>query len=203
VRDDGPGLDPETRGKVFDPFFTTKATGRGLGLSATLGILRAHGGGIGLESRPGQGTEVRMYLPAAPEPVITPEVEIQSHPRGTEGLVLLAEDEEVLRELTVEALEPAGFRVLAAADGLAALEIFESRAAEISLVVMDLNMPRMGGVEAFRRIRNLDPGVKVILCSGFAEEEIRELGPELRPDGFLHKPYRLRELVKMVRELVG
>ena len=117
--------------------------------------------------------------------------------------MLLAEDEEILRELTVEALEPAGFRVIAAEDGQVALELFQAHASEISVVVLDLNMPRMGGMEAFRRIRALDPAAKVILCSGYAEEQIRELGRDLRPDGFLHKPYRLRELARMVGELAG
>lgn len=202
VQDEGPGMDAEALAKVFDPFFTTKSTGRGLGLSATLGIMKAHGGGIALESAPGQGTSVRLYFPTLPE--IQKESSLEIHqalePKG--GTILLAEDEEILRELTIEALEPAGYRVIAVEDGLRALELYEALGSEISIVVMDLNMPRMGGLEAFRRIRKLDPSVKVILCSGFAEEEISELGNEIVPDGFLHKPYRLRELVRMVGNLL-
>ncbi len=203
IQDDGPGIDPEMLGKVFDPFFTTKATGRGLGLSATLGIMRAHNGGITLESGLGQGTRIQLYFPATEEPLATPMAASQDCSRQAGGTVLVAEDEELLRDLTVEALEPAGFQVITAEDGQAALELFEARGAEISLVVLDLNMPRMGGLEAFRRIRSLDPTVKVIICSGYAEEEIGELVHELHPDGFLRKPYRIKELVRMVTELVS
>jgi PAS domain S-box-containing protein len=202
IQDEGPGMDPETLAKVFDPFFTTRSTGRGLGLSATLGIMKAHGGGIALESSVGRGTSVRLYFPTLCE---SPQEHLKEPfaPQGARGgTILLAEDEEILRELTVEALEPAGFRVITAEDGLRALEIFEAHASEISIVVMDLNMPRMGGLEAFRRLRALDPAVKVILCSGFAEEEIGEWKDDLRPDGFLHKPYRLRDLIRMVGSLI-
>lgn len=204
VQDSGPGLEPGQLSRIFDPFYSTRATGRGLGLSAALGIVRAHRGGMAVESRAGQGATFRILLPLAGTPAESfPPMSLPTQPLPARGCVLLAEDETVLRELTAEALEPLGFEVIAVADGQEALERFEAARDRISVVVLDLSMPRMGGVEAFARLRELDPNLPVVLCSGYSDEDLGSLPGGLQPDAFLAKPYRLRELVAKVRELAA
>ncbi|MFZ1377685.1 MAG: CHASE domain-containing protein [Geothrix sp.] len=201
VEDDGCGMDAETIGRIFDPFFTTKFTGRGLGLSAMLGIVRGHRAGIRVESTPGKGTLFILLFPASESTVaqLIPEAEPLAPMSGT---VLVVDDESIIRDLARSALETAGFGVLEARDGLEAVERFEQERGAIDLVLLDMTMPRMGGAEAFRRIRGLEPGVKVLLTSGYTQKESLESLADLPPDGFLQKPFRVRELVGKVREIL-
>ena len=201
VEDNGCGMDAETIGRIFDPFFTTKFTGRGLGLSAMLGIVRGHRAGIRVESRPSAGTTFILLFPAS-EALVTPEpAKAESHQPVT-GTVLVVDDEGIIRDLARNALEKVGLRVLEARDGLEALECFTELPDKIDLVLLDMTMPRMGGAEAFRRIRGLSSGVRVLLTSGYTQKESLESLADLPPDGFLQKPFRSRDLINKVRDLL-
>jgi PAS domain S-box-containing protein len=201
VQDDGCGMDAETIGRIFDPFFTTKFTGRGLGLSAMLGIVRGHRAGIRVESTPGEGTNFILLFPATEATVITapPDAPPQAQVSGT---ILVVDDEVIIRDLARTALENAGFHVLEARDGLEAVELFQAGQEAVDLVLLDMTMPRMGGAEAFRLIRDLAPGVRILLTSGYTQKESLESLADLPPDGFLQKPFRVRELVARVRDIL-
>ncbi len=201
VQDDGCGMDAETIGRIFDPFFTTKFTGRGLGLSAMLGIVRGHRAGIRVESSPGVGTTFILLFPASESTVVLPSPHAEALQPIT-GTVLVVDDEDIIRDLARTALENAGCQVLEARDGLEAVELFAEKRDSVDLVLLDMTMPIMGGAEAFRRIRDLAPGVRVLLTSGYTQKESLEALANLPPDGFLQKPFRVRELVGKVRDLL-
>ncbi|HET8715637.1 MAG TPA: PAS domain S-box protein, partial [Holophagaceae bacterium] len=201
VADTGCGMDAGTLSRIFEPFFTTKAKGRGLGLSAMLGILRGHRGGIRIDSAPGRGTTFRIYLPAK----VGAQVEEAQPGPGSElrlpGCVLVVDDEPEILRSAVELFQSLGCEsVLSAGDGAEALARFRERKGEIALVFMDLTMPRMGGLEAFRAMRAEAPDLPVILTSGYTEEA--GLDGEERPSAFLQKPYRYRQLRSAVLEVL-
>jgi signal transduction histidine kinase/ActR/RegA family two-component response regulator len=196
VSDDGAGMDAATLQNVFDPFFTTKFAGRGLGLPVVLGTVRAHDGTVAVQSEVGRGTTVRVYLPRwsqAPTPA-QPGV-----PRGPaagpgHGLVLVADDEPMLRRSTGRLLARMGYQVITASDGVEAVEAFRRHQAEVQLVLLDLTMPRLGGWETLAALRALEPGVPAILASGYEEAQV--MGGQ-RPEQwvtFLQKPFEWAEL---------
>ncbi|MFN7958915.1 MAG: transporter substrate-binding domain-containing protein [Holophagaceae bacterium] len=194
VQDTGCGMSPEVLSRIFDPFFTTKPTGHGLGLSATLGILRGHHAGLRIYSEPGRGSTFKVLFPAA-EGVADEEGPKPAAPVSLVGLrVLLVDDEVMLRESTAEALQSLGVEVLLAGDGQEAVDQVTRQGATLDLVFMDLTMPRMDGREAFQQIRRLCPGLPVVLTSGYNEQESIQdfIGRGLA--GFLQKPYTLKAL---------
>lgn len=202
VSDTGCGMDEDTLAKVFDPFFTTKFTGRGLGLAAVQGIVRAHEGSVEIETAPGEGTTFRLWFPASAEPPVSPgEQEQEPAPWRGEGVVLLADDEEAVREVCAETLEWMGFTVLTARDGAEAVQIFAQHD-EIACVLLDLNMPVMDGIEAFTEMHSLRPQVPVILSSGYCEQESTEPIRRMGLAGFIQKPYELDALKETLRSVL-
>ena len=206
VSDDGCGMDEETRGRLFEPFFTTKFPGRGLGMAAVLGIVRAHRGAIQVQSEPGQGTTITLYLPAVDEPVpARPAREPALRPDvRASGTVLVADDEPKLLEMLERILSDRGFTVVTAADGREAVDIFRERAGEIACVVLDLTMPRMDGEETYLELRRLDAEIPVIIASGFHRQEVEQrfngAGPEVR---FIQKPFDINILVEEIEAVMG
>ena len=201
VSDTGCGMTPEVRGRIFEPFYTTKFTGRGLGLSAMLGILRTHQGGLKVYSELGRGSAFKLYLPALPEAEpLQPQyatVEWQG-----KGMLLLVDDEPGARAVAKALASSMGFQVLEAADGQEAVALFELRHEEITVVLMDLTMPHMDGRQAFLRMKAVDPGVPVVLTSGYGEQDVLMdfLGKGLA--GFLPKPYQSSLFLSVLRQAV-
>ncbi|MCP4717460.1 MAG: response regulator, partial [Deltaproteobacteria bacterium] len=203
VRDTGCGMDDETLQRIFDPFFTTKepGTGTGLGLASTYGIVKNHLGGINVESSPGQGTTFTLYLPAS-EKSIAAEEELPAEIAGGTGTIMLVDDEEAMLEVGVEILETLGYKVFSAGSGDKALEIFGHQSDNIDLVIVDMIMPGMGGGELFDRLRAAKPLVKVLLASGYSLDGDAGKIMERGCNGFLQKPFGLKELSHKLKEIL-
>jgi len=199
IKDTGVGMDRETQTRIFDPFFTTKFTGRGLGLAAVLGILRGHHGAVHIDSTLGKGTCFRILLPRATSEVtaVTPGG-VAAVPRQESKLVLIADDEPLVRQVAQRVLERRGFRVLLAEDGRQALATFVANATEIDLVILDLTMPGLGGDEVFRLIREVRPTARIVLSSGYDEASAQARLGRDGLAGFLPKPWSPEQLVHIV-----
>ena len=197
VADTGAGMDEVTLRRAFEPFFTTKPEGHGLGLPTVAGIVRTHQAGIRVESAPGAGARFRVIFPVG-RLCAQPEVPSQPAHGVTRSTVLVIDDEPLVLEAVADALAAAGWRTLAAERGAQGIELFRARRDEIGAVIVDVRMPHMGGVETVQRLRQIDPGVHVILCSGYVGQE--DVQPHLRPGNtdFLQKPLDAERLLRLV-----
>jgi two-component system cell cycle sensor histidine kinase/response regulator CckA len=206
VSDTGTGISTRVKPHIFEPFYTTKERGKGtgLGLSVVYGVVNNHRGFIQVDSEPGRGTTFSVYLPLAGAAELT---SADGHSVGSDHdparTVMLVEDEEMLRDLGVMLLEADGYRVLAAKDGVEAVEMFEAHADEIGLVVCDLGLPRLGGRDVFLRMKEIKPNVRAIVASGYLEPNLRT---EILRAGVIdtvQKPYDFRELIERIRSIIG
>lgn len=204
VRDTGCGIAAEHLARIFDPFFTTKGSGKGtgLGLAQVYGIVRQHEGVIGVQSQVGQGTTFTVYLPLADQPALALEPEgvlVTEILAPHHQTILLVEDNVAVREATRVILEAQGYRVLEAENGRQAMDLFQAHPGEIALVLSDLVMPEMGGVEFYRLLRHTDTDVKMMIMTGYPLEDG---GRQLLEEGivaWLHKPFSFHELAEKVR----
>ena len=203
VSDSGSGMTEETKARLFEPFFTTKFTGRGLGMSAVLGIVRGHKGAIKVYSELGKGTTFKVLLPAIDKPAETMTQNAQENTtwKGT-GTVLLIDDEESVRTIAKRMLERIGFSVLVASDGKEGIEQYTAQHSEIVCVLLDLTMPQMDGEECYRELRAINPNVRVVISSGYNQQEVtqRFIGKGLA--GFIQKPYQLAELRSVLHQIL-
>jgi nitrogen-specific signal transduction histidine kinase/ActR/RegA family two-component response regulator len=203
IQDDGAGMNPDTVDRIFDPFFTTKTDGRGLGLSAVIGIVKGCGGLISIDSRTGTGTVFRIYFPASSkEPVpVRQEKEKTEIWTGT-GTILFADDENDIRLLGKTILTKYGFQVITADNGAAALKKFNRYADKIVLVILDLKMPEKDGIEVMNEIFRIKPGLPVILSSGYHKSEAVKDFLKTGSGDFLPKPYPPEKLIETVRRML-
>jgi signal transduction histidine kinase/ABC-type amino acid transport substrate-binding protein/CheY-like chemotaxis protein len=202
VADTGCGIDKETIKRIFEPFFSTKFTGRGLGMAAVLGIVRGHKGAIKIYSEVGKGTTFKVLFPATSKPAALFDSEKILPPLRESGLVLLVDDDETVRSIGRSMLEELGFSVVTANDGRDALSLYKLQYQKILFVLMDLTMPHIDGEQAFREMRRINEGVKVILSSGYNEQEVTQRFAGKGLSGFLKKPYQLSVLQEAIRKLL-
>ena len=195
----------KTKERIFDPFFTTKDPGKGtgLGLASASGIIKNHGGFISVQSELGHGTTFDIYLPASEKNLVT-EVEVaeQKIITGRET-ILVVDDDESIADVTKEILTSLGYRVMTAGSGQEAVAIYMEKGKEIDLVILDMIMPGMGGGKTFIALREIDSGVKVILSSGYSADGEAQQILERGCNSFIQKPFRVAELSKKIRDVLG
>jgi CheY-like chemotaxis protein len=206
VIDTGTGMNEATRRRIFDPFYTTKEQGKGtgLGLAVVYGVVQSHHGFIDVESEVGRGTTFRLYFPI---PLMTEQtsdipLNIESFTTGGTETILLVEDEEALIEMVRLLLESNGYKVFTAQDGKEAVEMFKQHQQEIDIVLTDMGLPGMTGVDAFKILKEIAPNVKVIFASGFFEPVIKSDLYIAGAKGFIQKPYSPGEILQKIREVL-
>jgi len=205
VTDNGCGMNEVTKRHLFEPFFTTKFTGRGLGMSAVLGIVRGHHGAIKVYSEEGKGTTFKVLFPSSDEKSVSlqPPVESEGVKKVEHGTVMVVDDEDAIRDVAVLMLEDAGYNTFEARDGVEAIERLKAHRDEIDCVLLDMTMPRMGGEEAFGMMRRIKPGVKVLLSSGYNQQTATQRFTGKGLAGFVQKPYTPDVLLAALAKVIA
>lgn len=208
VRDTGCGMNPETAAKIFDPFFTTKFTGRGLGMSAILGIMRGHQGGILLHSEISKGTMFRILFPAleTSSPITTENndtaVSVIQSKRKQGKILIIDDDDEEIRDLVVSILKNSGFEVLCGVDGEDGVNVYKQHQHEIALVLLDLTMPRLSGADCYEALYQINTDIRVIIMSGYSEDESMRHFDDNKPVRFISKPFMPKLLMEKIFEAI-
>lgn len=205
VSDTGQGMDAETRKRIFEPFFTTKEVGKGtgLGLAISYGIVKQHNGFIKVYSEPGQGTVFNIYLPLSLENSPSDQTKEAVVPViGGNETILLAEDDNPLKELSTRVLESFGYRVIPAADGEEAIGKYIENSEAINLLLIDMIMPKKNGKEVAEAIKRINPRIKVLFASGYTMDILTDKELDAADYAFIRKPYRAKELLIKVREVL-
>jgi CheY-like chemotaxis protein len=206
VADTGEGIPPEVRDRIFDPFFTTKApgSGTGIGLATVHTVVKNHGGFITVDSEVGRGTTFKIYLPAEAAQRTGDLAPAEAEPpRGQGELILVADDEVSIRDITRQTLEGHGYRVLTAADGAEAVALFARQPDEIALVLVDMMMPIMDGMATIPALRRHNPEARIIAISGLAITEDTAKAAQASASDFLAKPYTTRTLLQLLADVIA
>ncbi len=205
VSDNGTGIPPEIVDRIFEPFFTTKEFGKGtgLGLSTAHAIVKSHGGFINVYSEVGKGTTFRGFLPAIKDEMQNVEHQQLELVGGQAEVILVAEDDDSVREVTVSTLEKYGYNVLAACDGADAVALYAQNKNKIKIILIDMMMPVMDGLASIRAIRKINPKVKIIAASGLAEKDKLAKIADTRVHAFLPKPYTAERLLKTIHDVLN
>jgi len=205
VQDTGHGIDPSILDRIFDPFFTTKepGVGTGLGLSVVHGVVKNYGGAVAVESLPGEGTIFEEFFPAIEALTEDPAMATIPLPRGKER-ILVVDDEPALASATKRMLERLGYQVELRTSGIDALEAVRQQSKEkpFDLVVTDMTMPHLSGADLARELLKLQPGIAILLCTGFSEKMDSEIAKRLGTQGFLMKPVGFTKLATVVRKVL-
>jgi two-component system, cell cycle sensor histidine kinase and response regulator CckA len=204
VMDNGVGMSTKTVAKIFDPFFTTKEKGKGtgLGLAMTYFIVQQHNGFVDVYSEVGVGSTFNVYFPILEGGAWTEDNERPMEIRLGEGLILVVDDEEIMRRTAADILEECGYQVLVAESGDAGIQLYRQRGSEIKAVLLDIIMPRKTGRETFLELREVDPGIRVLMTSGFGQDNTIESIQKLGVDGFIRKPYTLDKLSEAMHRVI-
>ncbi|OQY06635.1 MAG: hypothetical protein B6I22_04885 [Desulfobacteraceae bacterium 4572_123] len=204
VEDDGKGLDKESKERIFEPFYSTKLQGRGLGMAASYGAIINHGGWIEIDSEPGKGAVVSIYLPVSAdteEIVLRGEKEVAEISKG-KGTILIIDDEEEVLETSLLALEHLGYRVLTAKTGMEAISIVETAGKDIDLAILDIGLPDIRGDIVCQRIQELQPKIKVVVSTGYMVEDITD-DLKIKAQSFIQKPFSMSEMAMKLKDALS
>ena len=204
VMDTGTGMDEETRERIFEPFFTTKEMGKGtgMGLSMAYGVVKNHNGFIEVDSSPGKGSTLTIYLPAI-EKKSEREIEITKPLHKGKGTILVVDDEEIIRNVAMDILHDLGYDVLLASSGKEGVKIYADKKYVIDLVILDMIMPEMGGKETFKKLKEINPDVKILISSGYAQDSLPEQFVDDGEAGFIQKPYNINEIAEIIKKVLS
>jgi len=203
VADTGVGIDDAIQHRIFDPFFTTKevSRGTGLGLASAYGIIKSHGGIINANSKKNQGATFNIFLPASEKKIFKEKMTQKEILKGSET-VLLVDDEDMILEVGRHLLEKLGYEVLTAINGIEAVEIYRTNREKIDIVILDMVMPKMDGEDTYEKLKDIDPGILVLLSSGYSIDGKASKILSRGCDGFIQKPFDIKNLSWEIRKIL-